>query len=135
MSMDESQAAQPTLPRTQPTPIRKLGARGTADHHVLDVAASIQEYTDLTSNLPGDLGQRAGELVCDDAVRFEASATESFEGLDLARLEAAGVAVDLDRDGLGSNARERGTRRGKRAPREGREGGCERTDGGLESEA
>jgi hypothetical protein len=75
---------------------------------VLDIAASIDQHADLAANLRRQFGHRASEFVRDEVVRLEASTPESFEGLGLTGLEAAGVAVDLDRDGLGSDARQNG---------------------------
>jgi len=97
--VDQAEAAQSAPAGAQATPIGELDARWAADHHVLDIAPTVDQHADLATDLRGQLGQCASEVVRDEAVCLEASSAESLEGLRLTRLEAAGIAVNLDRDG------------------------------------
>jgi hypothetical protein len=93
---------------------------------VLDIAGPIEQDADLSADLGGDLRERAGQIVVDDPVGSESAAPESLDGLDLAGLETAGVAVDLDgvtpgirvgqTRGRGSGGRRCRSRRSSRPP-------------------
>lgn len=113
VGMDQAKASQPAAARAQATPIGQLGARRTADHHVLDIAAAIDQDADLATDFRRQFGHCTSQVIRDEPVLLEAAASEPLEGLCLARLETAGVAVDLDRDGVCSNAR-RGVQRVRR---------------------
>jgi len=77
---------------------------------VLDDACAIDEHADLAADVGRERGQLAGELVRDEAVGEQPPLTEALEGLDLAGLEAAGIAVDLDGGLLARVVREAGSR-------------------------
>jgi len=59
-------------------------------------AAAVDQDADLATEVARELGQLARELVRDEAVGRKAAAIEPFERVDLAGLEALGVAVDAD---------------------------------------
>jgi hypothetical protein len=60
-------------------------------------AAAVDQDPDLAAQVVGELGQRAGELVGQESVGGQAAPVEALQGVDLAGLEALGVAEDLDR--------------------------------------
>jgi len=63
---------------------------------MLHFAAPVDEDADLAANIVTDLCQVSRELMGDQPVPTQLTAKEPLELLDLAGLEAAGVAVDLD---------------------------------------
>jgi hypothetical protein len=71
---------------------------------VLDIAATVDQNTDLAPDVGREFREGASEVVRNEAVRLEAPSTEPLEGFRLTGLEAARVAVDLNRDGVRSDA-------------------------------
>ncbi len=63
---------------------------------MLDVSPPIREDADLTADLVADLAQLPRELVVDHTVGGEPTLEEALELSDLAGLEAAGIAEDLN---------------------------------------
>lgn len=63
---------------------------------MLDGSGAVEEDANLSAGIRGNFGQRASEVVIDDAIGLDAPAREAFEGFDLAGFEAGGVAVDLN---------------------------------------
>ena len=89
-------------------------------------AGAVEQHADLAADLARELGQLAGQLVRDQAVGREAASDETLERLDLAGLEAAGVAEDLDGVAPGAGRRAARSAPGRAcaraaATREGRE--------------
>lgn len=75
-----------------------------------DVAPTVDQHTDLPADLSTQLGQVSGEVVVEEYVRVESPTEESLQLLDLAGLQAAGVAVNLDCGLLGTNGFETGAK-------------------------
>jgi hypothetical protein len=94
--LDAAQASEAPPAGAQAPPVGQLDAAVMADHHVLHVAAPVDQHADLPAGLGAELGEVAGELVGDQAVRRDAPPEQVLELLDLAGLEAAGIAEDLD---------------------------------------
>ena len=69
---------------------------GVTHHHVLDVAAAIDQDTDLPPDLPADLGQLPRELLRQQSVGGNAAPEEALELANLTGLEAVRPAEDLD---------------------------------------
>jgi len=61
-----------------------------------DRATAIDEHSDLSPNVARQFGQLPGEFVVEQDTGVEAASKQAIELLDLAGLEAARVAVDLD---------------------------------------
>ena len=61
-----------------------------------DGAEPIDQHADLTADLTRELGQLAGQLLAQEAFGREPAAAEALEPLQLARLQAMGVAFDAD---------------------------------------
>jgi hypothetical protein len=61
-----------------------------------DVAATVDQHSDLASDLATQLRKLPCEVVVEEHVRVESSTEEAFELLDLVGLQTAGVAKDLD---------------------------------------
>lgn len=61
-----------------------------------DVAPTVDQHSDLAADLTTQFGELACEVVVEENVRVESSTEEALELLDLAGLQAAGIAVDLD---------------------------------------
>jgi hypothetical protein len=61
-----------------------------------DGTAPIDQDTHETADLMRQLGQLARELLGDQAIRGDASSSESFQAIDLIGLEAVGIAFDAD---------------------------------------
>jgi len=95
-SVDAAQAAKPSLAGAQASPLGHLDAGLRADHRVGHGAAAIEQHADLTAEVVRELGQLARELVGEEAVGGESAPVEALEGMDLAGLEALGIAEDLD---------------------------------------
>ena len=57
---------------------------------------AIDQHTDLTSGLAGELGQLPRELVRDQAIGGDVAPEKAFERADLARLQPMGIAEDAD---------------------------------------
>jgi hypothetical protein len=58
--------------------------------------AAVNEDSDLAPDLETDLREFASEFVADYALDRSTAPAESFQPAYLARLETAGVAIDLD---------------------------------------
>ena len=71
---------------------------------MLDIAAPVDQDADLAPDIRRELGHCAREVIRDEAVGLEAPSTESLEGFRLIGLEAARVSVNLNRDGVYSDA-------------------------------
>lgn len=63
-----------------------------------DAASTVDQYTDLATDLAREFGELSGEIVVEENVGVETAAKEAFELLDLVGLEAAGVSVNLDEE-------------------------------------
>ena len=109
--VDATQTAQPATTGTQTTPIGQLDRVGGAHHHVLHVAAPVDQHADLPPGVPTDLGQLPRELLRQQGVGGDAAPEEALEPANLVRLEPAGVAEDLCQFPL-SRAKRRYTSRG-----------------------
>ena len=96
MGVDQPEAAQAAAASAQATPVGELDARAAPDHHVLDGAAAVEQDAHLTAHVVRKRRQLPGQLVGDEAIVREAATSETFEGFDLAGLEAGRVSVDLD---------------------------------------
>ena len=94
--MDAAQPSEPATARSDATPIGQFDCPGISDHDVLDIPSSIRENADLSSDVVADLGQLPSELVAHQAVGGEPTLEETLELADLAGLEAAGIAEDLN---------------------------------------
>ena len=68
---------------------------------MLDAARAVDQHAYLATYVTRELRERSGEIVGHEAVFAESTSAEPLEGLDLARFEAGGVAVDLDGGLLG----------------------------------
>ena len=78
----------------------QLQAVGVAEDHPLDATATIDEQTDATVELVGQLEQVAGQRTRDHAVGRQAPLADTRECSGLARLEVRGVAVNDVAHGL-----------------------------------
>jgi hypothetical protein len=90
------QSAEPASACSQATPIGQLDAASIAHHHVLHIAPPIDQHAHLSADVGADLGEIAGELVADEAVRGQASPEQALDLSDLAGLQAARIAENLD---------------------------------------
>ena len=63
---------------------------------MLDIAPSVGENPDLPSDIVADLAQLPSELVAHQAIGGEPTLKKALELADLAGLEAAGIAEDLN---------------------------------------
>ena len=70
---------------------------GFPHHHVLDVAAAIDQDPDLPPDLPADLGQLPREFLRQQPIGGNAAPEEALELANLTGLEAVRSAEDLDR--------------------------------------
>jgi hypothetical protein len=59
-------------------------------------APTVDQHSDLPTNLRADLAQVSREFVAEDLVCGNPAPEEALDLTDLARLETVGVAVDLD---------------------------------------
>jgi hypothetical protein len=69
---------------------------GVAHHHVLDVAAAVDQHADLSPDLPADLGQLSRELLGQQLIGGHPAPEEALELANLAGLEAVRIAKYLD---------------------------------------
>ena len=94
--VEAAQPAQTATTGAQATPVGELDRVGVAHHHVLDVAAAIDQDTDLPPDLPADLGQLPRELLRQQSIGGNAAPEEALELANLTGLEAVRPAEDLD---------------------------------------
>ena len=94
--MEAAQPAQAATTGAQATPVGELDRVGIAHHHVLDVAAAIDQHADLAPDLTADLGQLPRELLREQPVGGNAAPEEALELANLTGLEAVRLAKDLD---------------------------------------
>jgi ribosome-associated protein len=97
--VDQAQAAQADLAGAGAPDVGQLELGGVADDDRLDVALAVEQDADLAVGLRGHLGEVAGELGRDDLPLADSPAVGVAELLQLALLEAEGVAVDVALDG------------------------------------
>jgi bifunctional UDP-N-acetylglucosamine pyrophosphorylase/glucosamine-1-phosphate N-acetyltransferase len=96
MSMNAAQTAQ-TLPAgSQTPPIREFDRPGISTHNVGDVAAPVDEYTDLAPHFETQFCELAGEIVRHQPFGRQPATVQAFELANLARLESVRVAKDLN---------------------------------------
>ena len=93
--VDAAQAAQAAATGAQTTPVGQLDRVGVAHHHVLDIAPAVDQDADLSPDLPADLRQLPGQLLCEQLIGRDAAPEEPIEPADLAGFEAVRVAEDL----------------------------------------
>ena len=93
--MHQPQAAQTHLARAGAADVRQLELVGVADHDLLDLALAVEQHADLPVGLARQLGEVAGQLRADDLVRRDAAAVGVAQLVQLAGLEAEGVAVQV----------------------------------------
>ncbi len=91
----EPQAAETDLTGAGAADVRQLELVRVADDHPLDLALAVHEHADLPVQLPGLLGEVAGELGAHDLVGRDPAAEGVPERLQLAGLETEGVAEDV----------------------------------------
>ena len=94
--MEAAQAAQAAATGTQATPVGQLDRVGVAHHHVLDVAATIDQDADLSPDLPADRGQLPRELLRQQLIGGDTTPEEALDLANLVGLEAVRIAEDLD---------------------------------------
>ena len=95
VGVHEPQAAQAVRAGAGAADVGQGELAGVADHHRLHVALAVEEHADLPVRLAGDLGEVARQLGRDDLAGVDAAAVGAAQRVQLARLEAEGVAVDL----------------------------------------
>jgi hypothetical protein len=94
MGVHQAKAAQASEARTLPSEIRQRDLPCVADDHVLDLSTSIDQHADLAPDSRGSLGEGAGELRTRHPVWRYTPSVQSLEGIELARRQAEGIAVD-----------------------------------------
>jgi hypothetical protein len=92
--MNQAQPAQPSAAGSETAPIGQFDARGPADHDVFDVAGTVEENADLTSDLGRKLGHGPRQIIGDQAIFLQTSASESLECFGLVCLETGRIAVN-----------------------------------------
>ena len=93
--MHQPQAAQAVRAGAGAADVGQVELAGVADHDRLHVPLAVEQHADLAVRLPGDLGEVARQLGRDHLLGADAAAVGAAEGVELALLEAEGVAVDL----------------------------------------
>jgi hypothetical protein len=93
--MDQAEAPEAADTTPQAPDVGEGQAVGVAHDDVLDRAVAREEHADLAVELPGQLGQVAGELGRDHLLGRHPPAEGPFERADRRGLEAADVAVDV----------------------------------------
>ena len=94
--MNAAKAAEPAATGAQASPIGQFDGPGVPHHHVLDISPAIHEDAHLPADVVADLAQLPGEFVADQPIGGKPPLEEAVELLDLAGLEAAGIAEYLD---------------------------------------
>jgi len=119
--VDAAQSAESATTRAQTPPVGQFDGSGIPDHHVLNVPPAVREHADLSANVVADLAQLSGELVAHQAIGGQAPLEKSVQLFDLAGLEAAGIAENLDGglSGLGCGQKARAFCAGLRNPASG----------------
>ncbi len=88
----QAQAAQPDLAGARAPDVGQREARGVADDDLRDVPLAVEEDADLPVRFSGELGEVPGELGAHDLGAAGAPAVGVAKLLELALLEAEGVA-------------------------------------------
>jgi hypothetical protein len=66
-----------------------------SDDHIGHLTAAGDQNADLAVDLPGELRELTGQVVCDDPLRRDATPVELPDPFDFSRRETGQVAVNL----------------------------------------
>ena len=95
VGVDQAQAAEAAGGAAQTADVGQHDLGRIADEDVRDLAAAIDQHADLAKHRRRDLGEEVGELGAHHLRRCDAPAIDSLERLQLAGLQARGVARHL----------------------------------------
>src|SRR5262245_51697213 len=95
MRMHAAEPAKSVGRNTSAAKIWHLDLLGRTDHHIFDLALSIQKNTDLTIGFAGDLRHLPGKLGRDYLIRCYPSSCEALDAFELIVFQPACKAVDV----------------------------------------
>ena len=95
VGVDEPQAPQASFPEWIIGQLRDEDAPFIANYHIFNFAEPVRQNSNLPPDIPGEIGQLAGQVESDKVAGRYPAAVEPLQPFDLARFQSCKVAVRL----------------------------------------